>query len=534
MKAWMKTWAVLCMAVLTGWPLAAPAQTTHTLPLVRPADFAGQESLVSIVNRSDTSGTVQVNAIDDTGERFGPVTLTLGARQGVNITSGDLERGNAAKGLPVGVGDGSGNWRLELATALTIQPLAYIRTPDKFMTSMHDVAPVSEGGDHRVPFFNPGSNTSKVSHLRIINPGTTAAEVTVTGRDYGGDEASGTVRLTLAAGAARTLTAQALEAGGEEFDGSLGDGTGKWRLNVRSTADIQVMSLLSTRTGHLANLSTAPSYVGMVTPPEPEPPTEPPPEPPPEPLNRFRDCPECPLMVEVPAGSFLMGSPDTEAQRQDKEGPVHRVTIARPFAVGVYEVTFDEWDACVSDGGCRGYRPDDQGWGRGRRPVINVGWNDVQLYVGWLSRKTGRAYRLLSEAEWEYAARAGTTTRYWWGNDILGDRANCRFCGSRWDNEQTAPVGSFSANPFGLYDVHGNVDEWVADCRNARYTGAPTNGSAWTTGDCSARVARGGSYVHATWQCRSASRTFYNVPRDGLQRNRAINIGFRVVRTITP
>ena len=267
----MKAVAVLCLAFLAGWPLVAPAQNTHTLPLVRPADFAGQESLVRIVNRSDTAGTVQVNAIDDTGERFGPVTLTLGARQALNITSSDWERGNAAKGLPVGVGDGEGSWRLELATALTIEPLAYIRTPDKFLTSMHDVAPMSEGGNHWVPFFNPGSNTSKTSHLRIINPGTTAAEVTVTGRDDAGDEASGTVRLTLPAGAARTLSAQALETG-VGLDGRLGDGAGKWRLNVRSTTNIQVMSLLSTRTGHLANLSTVP-----------EPPPEPPPPPPPEP-----------------------------------------------------------------------------------------------------------------------------------------------------------------------------------------------------------------------------------------------------------
>ena len=258
MKAWMKACAVPCLALLTGWPLVSPAQNTHTLPLVRPADFAGQESLVRIVNRSDTSGTVQVNAIDDTGESFGPVTLTLGARQAVNITSGALERGSAGIGLPVGVGDGEGSWRLELATELTIEPLAYIRTPDKFMTAMHDVAPMSEGGDHWVPFFNPGSNTSKVSHLRIINPGSTAAEVTVMGRDDAGDAASGTVRLTLPAGAARTLTAQALEAGSEGFDGRLGDGAGKWRLNVSATADIQVMSLLSSHTGHLTNLSTAP------------------------------------------------------------------------------------------------------------------------------------------------------------------------------------------------------------------------------------------------------------------------------------
>ena len=251
----MKTWAVLCVAFLTGWPLAALAQNTHTLPLVRPADFAGQESLVRIVNRSATSGTVRITAIDDTGRRFGPVTLTLGALRDANITSGDLERGNAAKGLPVGVGNGSGSWRLELATALTIEPLAYIRTPDGFLTSMHDEAPVS-GGDHWVPFFNPASNTTKVSRLRIINPGSTAAAVTVTGLDDGGNAGSGTVSLTLAAGAARTLSAQDLERGGAGFSGRLGDGAGKWRLNVRSSANIQVMSLLSTRTGHLANLST--------------------------------------------------------------------------------------------------------------------------------------------------------------------------------------------------------------------------------------------------------------------------------------
>ena len=262
----MKAVAVLCLAFLAGWPLVAPAQNPHTLPLVRPVDFAGQESLVRIVNRSDTSGTVRITAIDDTGERFGPVILTLDARQAVNITSRNLERGNTAVGLPVGIGDGSGSWRLELETALTIEALAYIRTPDGFLTSMHDVASMSEGGDHWVPIFNPGSNTQKVSHLRLINPGSTAAEVTVTGRDDLGDEASGTVSLRLPAGAARTLSAQALETG-VGLDGSLGDGAGKWRLNVRSTTDIQVMSLLATPTGHLANLSTAPSFVDGSTPP---------------------------------------------------------------------------------------------------------------------------------------------------------------------------------------------------------------------------------------------------------------------------
>ena len=511
----MKTCAALCVAVLTGWPMAAPAQTTHTLPLVRPADFAGQESLVRIVNRSDTSGTVQVTAIDDEGDRFGPVTLTLGARQALNITSSDWELGNAAKGLPVGVGDGDGSWRLELATALTIDALAYIRTPDKFMTSMHDVAPVVDGS-HWVPFFNPGSNTSKVSHLRIVNPGATAAEVTVTGRDDAGDEASGTVRLTLPAGAARTLTAQALEAGGEGFDGSLGDGAGKWTLNVSATADVQVMSLLSTTTGHLANLSTAPSIADGGAPPEP-------------PGRRFRDCPECPEMVVVPAGGFMMGSPSSEEGRFDNEGPVHRVTIARPFAAGVYEVTFDEWDACVSDGGCGGYRPEDIfNWGRGVRPVIRVSWEDAQMYVRWLSRKTGEEYRLLSESEWEYVARAGTRTRYWWGDDIGRNRATCNTCGSRWDNEQTAPVGSFSANAFGLYDVHGNLWEWVEDCWNDSYNGAPSDGSAWESGDCGRRMLRGGHWGSVPRYLRSAER----VTRSPVFR--AFSVGFRVARTLTP
>ena len=230
--------------------------------------------------------------------------------------------------------------------------------------------------------------------------------------------------------------------------------------------------------------------------------------------HQFRDCLECPLMVVVPSGSFLMGSPESEVNRHRDEGPVRRVTMARPFAVGVYEVTFDEWDACVSDGwGCGGYRPDDRGWGRGLRPVVFVSWDDAQAYVRWLSRKTGHKYRLLSEAEWEYVARAGTTTRYWWGDDIGRNRANCTGCGSRWDSKQTAPVGSFSANPFGLHDVHGNVWEWVEDC--------------WE-GGCSRRVLRGGSWDDFPGTLRSAARNGYT---PGL---RSYDAGFRVARTLTP
>ena len=242
------------------------------------------------------------------------------------------------------------------------------------------------------------------------------------------------------------------------------------------------------------------------------------------PGDTFRDCPGCPEMVVVPAGRFRMGS----TSGYDDERPVHEVTIARPFAVGVYEVTFAEWDACVSDRGCGGYRPGDDGWGRGKRPVMNVSWNDAQAYVRWLSEKTGKAYRLLSEAEWEYVARAGTTTNYWWGNDIGRSRANCRGCGSRWDGRQTAPVGSFPTNPFGLHDVHGNVWEWVEDCWNGSYDGAPRDGSAWKSGDCDDRRLRGGSWNDLPRDLRSAYR-------DGLTSGgRVVIFGFRVARSLTP
>ena len=231
-------------------------------------------------------------------------------------------------------------------------------------------------------------------------------------------------------------------------------------------------------------------------------------------------------MVVVPAGSYRMGSPSHEEGRSDREGPVHRVTIAQPFAVGVYEVTFAEWEACESGGGCRGYWPDDEGWGHGRRPVINVSWQDVQTYVEWLSDQTGQAYRLLSEAEWEYVARAGTTTKYWWGDEIGRNRANCDGCGSQWDDKQTAPVGSFRPNGFGLYDVHGNVWEWVQDCWNGDYTGAPRDGGAWTTGDCSGRVLRGGSWFSFPILLRSADRLRYSSDY------RYLIIGFRIARSL--
>ena len=244
--------------------------------------------------------------------------------------------------------------------------------------------------------------------------------------------------------------------------------------------------------------------------------------------HKFRDCPDCPEMVVVPSGSFMMGSPSSEEGRDADEGPVHRVTIVRPFAVGVYEVTFGEWDACVSGGGCGGYRPGDKGWGRGRHPVIYVSWDDAKAYVDWLSDKTGEEYRLLSESEWEYVARAGTVTRYWWGDEIGRNRANCAVCGSRWDDEQTSPVGSFAPNGFGLHDVHGNVWEWVEDCWHEDYVGAPGDGRAWTVGgDCEGRVLRGGSWGHKPQYLRSALRSWGTA---GLRVD--YFYGFRVARTL--
>ena len=247
-------------------------------------------------------------------------------------------------------------------------------------------------------------------------------------------------------------------------------------------------------------------------------------------LLNFRDCEQCPEMVVVPAGRFRMG--DLSGGRNSNERPVHDVTIAAPFAVGKYEVTFAEWDACVAGGGCTD-QLNDQGWGRGTRPVINVSWDDAQEYVRWLSRETGKTYRLLSEAEWEYVARAGTTTEYWWGDQASHEYANygkddC--CGGkvagkdRW--EYTAPVGSFEPNAFGLYDTAGNVYEWVEDCWNQNYEGAPDDGRARTRGDCDTRVLRGGSWSGSPRNLRSAGRG------RGSTGIRGSFVGFRVARTL--
>jgi formylglycine-generating enzyme required for sulfatase activity len=245
-----------------------------------------------------------------------------------------------------------------------------------------------------------------------------------------------------------------------------------------------------------------------------------------KPNDTFQECAKnCPEMIVVPAGNFIMGSPNDEpGRRDDREGPQHAVTIAAPFAVSKFDVTFDDWDACVSVGGC--HPAPAPGFVRGTNPVIDVSWEDAQEYVAWLSRMTDRPYRLLSEAEWEYAARAGTTTRYFWGNDIGTNNADCNGCGSPYDNQHSAPVLSFTPNAFGLYDMAGNVWQWVVDCYHPTYAGAPTDGSPWTGASCSGRLVRGGSWADTPPYLRAASRSAD--PPDA----RIDNIGFRVARTL--
>ncbi|WP_426957380.1 formylglycine-generating enzyme family protein [Muricoccus radiodurans] len=229
-------------------------------------------------------------------------------------------------------------------------------------------------------------------------------------------------------------------------------------------------------------------------------------------------------MLPIPPGAFRMGSPDEEDGHEDSECPTRIVRIARPFALGRTPVTFAEWDLFAEATGR--YRPPDEGWGRGNRPAVNLSWNDTQAYLAWLRDRTGRPYRLPSEAEWEYAARAGTETPYPWGHDFGPGRAHGLHEGCDLGGECTVPVGSFPPNAFGLHDMLGNMWEWVEDCWNEFYLGAPGDGSAWLKGDCGRRVLRGGSWMDVPRQMRSASRN-----RNGVD-FRCNDYGFRVARDL--
>jgi len=275
-----------------------------------------------------------------------------------------------------------------------------------------------------------------------------------------------------------------------------------------------------------------------------------------KPDREFRECAQCPVMVGIPGGSFTMGSPAREPGRFESEGPQHAVSV-RAFALGKYDVTNEEFLAFLRE---TGYQPapcdpilgltwESPGHGLAyppghvsppRWPAVCLSWHDAQAYIAWLNGKArARAslaarsegpYRLPSEAEWEYAARAGTTAARWWGEAIGTGNADCNGCGSRWDGKEIADAGSFKPNPFGLYDMLGNVWQWTQDCWNESYVGAPRDGSAWTAGDCAKRVLRGGSWTNVPAFVRSAARS--RADASGRDFDYSSNAGFRVARTL--
>jgi formylglycine-generating enzyme required for sulfatase activity len=247
--------------------------------------------------------------------------------------------------------------------------------------------------------------------------------------------------------------------------------------------------------------------------------------------STFKDCENCPEMVVVPAGRFLMGASKGEKGRQAAEEPQHEVTVAAPFAISEFEITFDEWEACALEGGCANYRPQDSGWGRGRRPVIYVSYDDAKAYIEWLRQKSGKAYRLPSEAEWEFAARGGTSTPFAGGETLAPTQANfdaSNLPGTRKQGSYhgtTVEVGTFPANPYGLHDMEGNVFEWVEDCANKNHAGAPADASP-RGGDCSRRVAKGGAWYYEAEFARPSARMSF--PKG----SRLNVIGFRVARPL--
>jgi formylglycine-generating enzyme required for sulfatase activity len=300
-------------------------------------------------------------------------------------------------------------------------------------------------------------------------------------------------------------------------------------VRVRLTCCLLLATpLLGAALARAGNVSAAFDSDGSGAPPHAQPPAAP----------WFQDCGACPVMVVIPAGTFVIGSPDDEPGRRSNEGPAVTVTLGAAFALGQFEVTFAEWDRCLEAGACP--PADDAGWGRGRRPVINVGWQDAVGYAEWLSRVTGARYRLPSEAEWEYAARAGAVGPRLWRDDRFAcDHANLYDLSARrvarydWRNVEcddnfarTAPAGSYRPNAFGLHDMLGNVWEWVADCANDSYASMRADGRPVLFPDCRRHVYRGGSWNYGPRDVRLAKRaTFYAISRYN-------NRGFRVARDL--
>lgn len=232
-----------------------------------------------------------------------------------------------------------------------------------------------------------------------------------------------------------------------------------------------------------------------------------------------RDCPACPEMIILPPGGFIMGDP--KGDRSEK--PAHKVSIRQPFAIGKYEVTATQWNDCVESGGCSHKLK--EGF-TGDTPVRDISWSDAREYLRWLSKTSGKTYRLPTEAEWEYAARAGTATRYWWGDKLGAGEANCKDCGGDWHKDKPADVDAFPPNPFGLYATSGGVWEWVADCWYSDYHGAPADGSSRDRTDCREYVIRGGAWRNDSTYVHSASRFKYDAYV------RYLLNGFRVARSV--
>lgn len=246
--------------------------------------------------------------------------------------------------------------------------------------------------------------------------------------------------------------------------------------------------------------------------------------------NYFKECVECPDMAALPAGAFRMGARAGETTRGEAERPALDVSISKRFAIGTREVTYGQWDACVEDGGCA-HAPSDHGWGRGKQPVVSVSYDDAVAYTAWLSEKTGQPYRLPTEAEWEYAARAGATSAFAFGDNVTTRQANFNgefpYRGApQAFRKRTTPAASFPPNGFGLFDMHGNAWEWTADCWNASHAGAPVDGAARTSGDCSRRVLKGGAWNTGAWRLRAAHRIAK--PKTA----REFDNGFRVARDL--
>jgi formylglycine-generating enzyme required for sulfatase activity len=235
-------------------------------------------------------------------------------------------------------------------------------------------------------------------------------------------------------------------------------------------------------------------------------------------IAAVKDCPACPELMSLPAGSFTMGSNTSDPS----EKPAHPVTLATPFAIGKYEVTVEQWNACANAGACP-HIPTNETAAK-NTPARDVSWDDAGQYLKWLSKTSGKSYRLPTEAEWEYAARGGTTGRYWWGEQMRSGNANCKECGEPWQQDGPAPVGSFAANPFGLHDMNGSVWEWVSDCWHNTYKGAPADGTTWDDPNCRMRVIRGGSWREGASYMPTTTRFKYDASVRHSQN------GFRVAR----